>query len=69
VVLEFDGEHDALMHPFDREGNRHMEYVRSRGSYGDLPFDEIMAGFAEVYGAMDDYAPGAASNGDDAFSA
>ena len=54
-VLEFDGEHDALMHPFDRQGNRHMEYVRSRGSFADLPFDEIMAGFAEVYGQMDDY--------------
>jgi transglutaminase-like putative cysteine protease len=49
-VLEFDGEHDALMHPFDREGNRHMEYVRERGSYADLPLDDIMAGFAEFYG-------------------
>ena len=55
-VLEFDGETDALMHAFDRAGNRHMEYVRDRGSYADLPFDEIMAGFAEVYGQMDDYA-------------
>lgn len=66
-VLEFDGENDALMHPFDRAGNRHMEYVRSRGSYADLPFDEIMAGFAEVYGAMDDYGSAASSGPDEAF--
>ncbi|MCU0270350.1 MAG: transglutaminase family protein [Acidimicrobiales bacterium] len=49
-VLEFDGEHDALLHPFDESGHRHMEYVRSRGSYADLPYDEIMAAFAETYG-------------------
>jgi transglutaminase-like putative cysteine protease len=65
-VLEFDGEHDALMHPFDRQGNRHMEYVRSRGSFADLPFDEIMAGFAEVYGQMDDYG---GDRADEAFQA
>lgn len=49
-VLEFDGEHDALMHPFDEAGNRHMEYVNQRGSFADLPFDEIMQAFDEVYG-------------------
>lgn len=69
VVLEFDGEHDALMHPFDQAGNRHMEYVRSRGSFADLPFDEIMAGFAEVYGAMDDYTGGDSPDPDEAFEA
>jgi len=49
-VLEFDGVHDALMHPYDEAGNRHMEYVRQRGSYADLPLDEILAAFDEVYG-------------------
>jgi transglutaminase-like putative cysteine protease len=49
-VLEFDGAHDALMHPYDESGNRHMEYVHQRGSYADLPFDDIMAAFEEVYG-------------------
>lgn len=48
-VLEFDGCHDALLHPFDEAGNRHMEYVRTRGSYVDLPLEEIFATFAEVY--------------------
>jgi len=66
-VLEFDGEHDALLHPFDDDGNRHMEYVRDRGSYADLPFDEIMAGFAEVYGPLDRLLATAAAERDEAF--
>ena len=49
-VLEFDGTQDALMHPYDRSGHRHMEYVRQRGSYDDLPLDEIMSDFAAIYG-------------------
>lgn len=48
-VLEFDGTTDALMHPYDKAGHRHMEYVRQRGSYQDLPLEEILATFAEVY--------------------
>ena len=48
-ALEFDGVNDALMHPFDRAGNQHMEYVRQRGSYADLPWDEIQATFRELY--------------------
>lgn len=47
--LEFDGSEDSIYHPFDVEGRRHMEYVHARGSYTDLPFDEIDATFAEVY--------------------
>lgn len=48
-VLDFDGTQDALLHPFDVAGNRHMEYVRQRGSYDDLPLDEIFEGFDEIY--------------------
>ena len=47
--LELDGEHDALLQAFDGQGRRHMEYVRDRGLYLDLPFDEIMRAFAETY--------------------
>ena len=60
--LEFDGRSDALLHEFDRSGNRHMEYVRQRGSYDDLPYEEIQATFAEVYGD-----PLGDDNGDTAF--
>lgn len=48
-VLEFDGTADALLHPYDEAGHRHMEYVRDRGSFDDLPLDQIIATFAEVY--------------------
>jgi transglutaminase-like putative cysteine protease len=48
-VLEFDGSGDALMHPFDASGNRHMEYVNQRGSFDDLPLDKIQADFVAFY--------------------
>ena len=48
-ALEFDPEHDTLMHPFDQHGRKHMEYIRQRGSYDDLPLDEIFASFLEIY--------------------
>jgi transglutaminase-like putative cysteine protease len=48
-VLEFDAENGALMHPFDVRGNRHMEYVRARGSFDDLPLTEIFDTFVEIY--------------------
>lgn len=50
-ALDFDGEHDALFHEYSVDGHRHMEYVAVRGVYDDLPFEEIMGAFAEMYGA------------------
>jgi transglutaminase-like putative cysteine protease len=47
--LEFDGQHDSLFHEFDREGRRHMEYVRERGNYPDVPYDAIIADFKKTY--------------------
>ena len=40
--LEFDGSQDAILHPYDREGRRHMEYVRQHGSYADVPAEMVM---------------------------
>lgn len=65
-VLEWDGTGDALMHPFDEAGRRHMEYVRERGVYRDLPLDDIFACFDEVYGPSM-RADGAAPGHDDVF--
>lgn len=48
-TLDFDGTDDALMHPSDVQGRRHMEYVNERGSYSDLPLAKIFADFAEFY--------------------
>ena len=47
--LEFDGRNDSLFHEFDREGRRHMEYVREWGSYPDVPYEEIIADFRKTY--------------------
>lgn len=48
--LEFDGSEDSIYHPFDVEGRRHMEYVQYRGTFADLPFDEMQAAFVALYG-------------------
>ncbi len=47
--LEFDGRRDSLFQQYDREGNRHMEYVRDRGHFSDLPLDEMLEAFEEHY--------------------
>ena len=47
--LEFDGRHDSLFHEFDRDGQRHMEYVRERGNYADVPYEVIITDFKKTY--------------------
>jgi len=47
--LQFDGQTDSVLHPFDSAGQRHMEYIRDRGTHIDVPIDEIRAVFAEHY--------------------
>lgn len=47
--LDFDGEHDALLHPFDAEGARYMEYLHHYGSFADLPHDVMIAAWKRHY--------------------
>lgn len=47
--LEFDGTQDSIYHPFDMQGNRHMEYVRFRDEYADTPIAEMAETFAREY--------------------
>lgn len=47
--LDWDGETDALFHPFDKERRKHMEYIRYHGSFADVPVDRIVRAFAEFY--------------------
>jgi transglutaminase-like putative cysteine protease len=58
--LEFDGTTDSLFHPFDEDNRRHMEYVRDRGTYGDVPADEIRRVFSETYPKYFNLGPDAA---------
>jgi len=48
--LDWDGQSDAVLHPFDMEGRRHMEYIHDRGSFDDLPFDFLVETFITRYG-------------------
>lgn len=50
--LEFDGREDSIFHPFDEDERRHMEYLRDRGAYADVPAAEIQRVFRETYPAL-----------------
>jgi len=49
LPLEFDGREDSIYHPYDKAGNLHMEYVRQRGSFYDVPLADMVADFREHY--------------------
>ncbi|MFE7777889.1 transglutaminase family protein [Streptomyces sp. NPDC057445] len=40
--LEFDGTADSLHHPFDEQGRRRMEFLRTHGEFDDLPYDMVL---------------------------
>ncbi|MFV0524087.1 MAG: transglutaminase-like domain-containing protein [Acidimicrobiales bacterium] len=66
--LDFDGEHDALLHEYDQAGHRHMEYVNERGSFDDFPYDAMIEAFEEIYGpGMMSDGEGAGAVGDEMF--
>ena len=33
-----DGRHDSLFHDYDQAGRQHMEYMKDRGPYADVPY-------------------------------
>ncbi|MCP4673572.1 MAG: transglutaminase family protein [Desulfobacula sp.] len=47
--LEFDGTKDSILHPLDKSGNKHMEYIKEHGSFADLPWDIIIDAAKEAY--------------------
>jgi transglutaminase-like putative cysteine protease len=49
--LDFNGRDDSLYHPFDRQGQRHMEYVADRGTFDDVPLQQIIADLKSFYPA------------------
>jgi len=50
LPVQLDGSNDAMLHPVDPQGHPFIEYVRERGSYADLPMDEIREALHETYG-------------------
>ncbi len=49
LPLDFNGRDDSIYHPFDKAGNRHMEYVNQRGAFDDMPLARIVADFQAIY--------------------
>jgi transglutaminase-like putative cysteine protease len=47
--LEFNGKTDAVFHEYNREGKKHMEYVRDRGQFADFPYDKMIEAWQEYY--------------------
>ena len=47
--VEFNGVSDSILHKRDEKGELHIEYIRYRGTFPDLPFKEIMQTFCEEY--------------------
>lgn len=64
--LEFDGRHDSLFHEYSVDGQRHMEYAGARGSFADLPLEEIVKAFEKEYGDSY-YAPRSERGRDELF--
>ena len=50
--LDFDGRTDSLFQPIDPAGRRHMEYLKDRGSFADVPFETIVADMRIHYPAL-----------------
>ncbi|MFX1284049.1 MAG: transglutaminase family protein [Promethearchaeota archaeon] len=48
-VCTFNGVDDATFKSYDNAGNIFVEYINDRGTYADLPYDEIFKTFAEYY--------------------
>ena len=62
--LEFDGETDSILQPFDLSGRRHMEYVQDRGTYADLPLAELIEVWDEIYPVTAEWKRGGLPQGD-----
>ena len=46
---EFDGRHDALLQEFDKNGQKHMDYVRDNGIWSDFPYERVYNDLVEFY--------------------
>lgn len=48
-TVEFDGENDAILPGTTLDGQKHIEYLKDRGTFADLPLKQILKTFSEVY--------------------
>jgi transglutaminase superfamily protein len=47
--LDFDGHNDSMYHPYDEEGRRHMEFLRSHGDFDDVPYEMVVGGIRKAH--------------------
>jgi transglutaminase-like putative cysteine protease len=47
VPVEFDGQSDAMLHLYSREGKLHIEYLMDRGPFDDVPLEQIREALSE----------------------
>lgn len=47
--LEFDGVADSVFHPFNRQGERYMEYLADHGQFADLPEELFFSHLQQHY--------------------
>jgi len=50
IPVEFDGTNDSILHSHNGNGKLHIEYVRIRGHYDDVPLEELIDTVVQVYG-------------------
>jgi transglutaminase-like putative cysteine protease len=48
IPVDFDGKNDAKFHSHNQDGKLHIEYLLDRGSYEDVPINEIQEWDASV---------------------
>jgi hypothetical protein len=51
-VLRFDGQHDALLQPFDAGGREFMAYLTDHGTFFDVPAKHLISEMARIYPAL-----------------
>ncbi len=49
-LVEFDGHSDALFAPRDAKGRAYMEYIRQYGAFADVPLEQMLQAWEDVYG-------------------
>ena len=47
--LDFDGHNSSLFHEYDIQGRMHMEYVKQRGEFFDIPYEDLIYCWKENY--------------------
>ncbi|MEM7433535.1 MAG: transglutaminase family protein [Myxococcota bacterium] len=47
--LEFNGREDSIYHPFDLDGREHMEYLKFRGEFDEVPLEAMLETFVASY--------------------